>query len=279
VRDGISALGQAVQATDSRLADARAPKAHTHSEYALHEHELNSHTGNLHLKRSNKTAGPEGLSVPADTNIPLLVENAAGLAASLSGGVAMAAEGTAAYVVSKSAPAIQASSRDHAAATLISANTFALHLPRSLPGLKGSEKAIHAEGQAQFDGQVTIKGAACISVALPKASNEAFADGDLIAIENGVASKMRSDAQSFVGVVVKTAGLQLESGTAAIRVAVAGLVSLRVYGVVKAGDKLTLNTAQAGTCKVGQGQDKIFAVALEAASSDREKQVLSILVR
>lgn len=278
-RDGVAASGQAVQATDSRLADARIPKPHTHPEYAPHEHELNSHTGNLHLKRSVKTSGPEGLSVPADTNIPLLVENSLGLAANLSGGVAIGAEGTAAYIVSKSAPALQASSRDHAAATLISANAFALHLPRSLPGLKGSEKAIHAEGQAQFDGQVTIKSGACISVALPKASSEAFVDGDLITIENGVASKMRSDSQSFVGVAVKSAGLQLESGVAAIRVAVAGLASLRVYGVVKAGDKLTLNAAQAGTCKVGQGQDKIFAVALEAAASDREKQVLSILIR
>jgi hypothetical protein len=268
-----------VQATDSRLADARAPKAHSHSEYALHEHELNSHTGNLHLKRSAKTAAPEGFSVPADSNIPLLVENSAGMAASLSGGVAMAAEATAAYMVSKSAPAIQASSRDYAAATLISANAFALHLPKSLPGLKGSEKAIHAEGQVQLDGQVTIKSGACVSIALPKASSEAFVDGDLITIENGVASKMRSESQPFVGVAVKSAGLQLESGVAALRVAVAGLVSLRVHGIVKAGDRLALNAAQAGTCKVGQGQEKIYAVALEAASSDREKQVLSILIR
>lgn len=278
-RSGVSATGQAVQANDARLSDAREPKAHSHSEYAREQHEFAAHTGNLHLKRTTKTAVPDSLSAPVDTRIPFIVENAEGLAANFTGGAVFAAEGAATFHISKTAPAIQASSRDQAAAMLISANAFALHLPRSVPGLKGSEKALHAEGQVLVDGQLSVKNAACISVALPKASNEAFVDGDLLTIENGVAAKMRSESQALVGVAIKAAGVQLEAGAVGVRAAVAGIVSLRVHGQVKAGDKLALNPSQPGTCKVGQGQDKTIAVALETVANDREKQVLSILVR
>ncbi|HRP69624.1 MAG TPA: coagulation factor 5/8 type domain protein, partial [Turneriella sp.] len=166
-----------------------------------------------------------------------------------------------------------------AAAVLLSNNAYALHLPRTHLGVRGSEKAILAEGKVEVDGHIVVKNAGSISVALPKASNEAFVDGDLITIDNGVASKMRQENQPLVGVVSKEAALQLESGQGALKVAVAGVVSLRVHGQVKAGDKLALNTAQAGTCKVGQGQEKFFAVALEASTNDREKSVLAILVR
>lgn len=278
-RNGLGAAGQAVQATDVRLSDAREAKPHAHSEYATLQHEFATHTGNLNLKRAQKTAQPDALVAPVDTHIPFTVENSEGLAASLAGGAVFSAEGTASFHISKTAPAIQASSRDQVAATLISASAYALHLPRSVPGLKGSEKALHAEGAVQVDGQLSVKGAACISVALPKASNEAFVDGDLLTIENGVVAKMRSENQPLIGIAMKSAGIQLESGVAAVRVAVAGIVSLRVYGQIKAGDKLTLNAAQPGTCKTGQGQDKIFAVALETVANDREKPVLSILVR
>ena len=278
-RDGIAASGQAVQSTDSRLVNAREPKAHTHSEYAKHEHELNSHTGNLHLRRAAKTVAADAVTPSFDINLPLLVENTQGLAASFTGGVVLSADGTASYHVSKTAPAIQASSRDQSAATLISANAYALHLPKSLPGLKGSEKSMHAEGHVQIDGSMNLKGGASVTVALPRASNEAFVDGDLVAIENGVAAKMRNDSQTCVGIVVKSGGIQLESGAVAVRVAVAGVVSLRAYGIVKAGDRLVLNSGQPGTCKPGQGSEKTIAIALEAANSDREKQVLGILVR
>ena len=278
-RNGVSALGQAVQSTDSRLADAREPKVHTHSEYAKAEHEFNSHSGNLHMRRAAKTVAADAITPSFDINLPLLVENSQGLAASFTGGVVLSADGTASYHVSKTAPAIQASSRDQSAATLISASAYALHLPKSVPGLKGSEKAIHAEGHVQIDGSINLKGGACVTVALPRASNEAFVDGDLVAIENGVAAKMRNESQVCVGIVVKSGGVQLESGAVAVRVAVAGVVSLRVYGVVKAGDRLVLNGAQPGTCKPGQGSEKTVAIALEAANSDREKQVLGILVR
>jgi len=276
---GVSAVGQAVQANDTRLSDARSAKPHTHNEYALVQHELNAHTGNLHLRRSAPTAMPDGTEHNADTNTPLVVENSAGLAASFAGGAVFAAEGTASFHLSKTAPAIQARARDHAAAMLISANNFALHLPRAALGFKGSEKSLHAEGAVQVDGVLALRGGAAVSVALPKASNEAFVDGDLITIENGVASKMRSENQAFVGVAAKSAGLQLENTPAAVRVAVAGIVALRVYGNVKAGDKLALNGAQAGTCKVAQGQEKVIAVALESVANDREKPVSSILVR
>lgn len=278
-RNGVAAAGQAVQATDTRLTDAREAKPHTHSEYARHEHEFNSHSGNLHLRRASKTVQPDAITPSFDTNLPLLVENSEGLAASFTGGVVLSADGTASYHVSKTSPAIQASSRDQSAATLISANAYALHLPRSLPGLKGSEKALHAEGHVQIDGSINLKGGAAVTVALPRASNEAFVDGDLVAIENGVAAKMRNDNQVCVGVVVKSGALQLESGAVAVRVAVAGIVSLRTYGIVKAGDRLVLNSSQPGTCKPGQGSEKVVAIALEAANSDREKQVTGILVR
>ncbi len=278
-RDGVSAAGQAVQSTDSRLSDAREPKAHSHGEYAKHEHELNSHSGNLHLRRAAKTVAADAVTPSFDLNLPLLVENTQGLAASFTGGVVLAADGTASYHVSKTAPAIQASSRDQSAATLISASAYALHLPRSVPGLKGSEKSLHAEGHVQIDGSINLKGGACVTVALPRASNEAFVDGDLVAIENGVAAKMRNESQVCVGVVVKSGGMQLEAGAVAVRVAVAGVVSLRAYGIVKAGDRLVLNSGQPGTCKPGQGSEKVVAIALEAANSDREKQVLGILVR
>ena len=278
-RDGVSATGQAVQSTDSRLTNAREPKAHSHGEYAKIEHEFNSHSGNLLLRRATKTVQADAVTPSFDMNLPLLVENTEGLAASFTGGVVLAADSTASYHVSKTAPAIQASSRDQSAATLISANAYALHLPKSLPGLKGSEKAIHAEGHVQIDGSINVKGVACVTVALPRASNEAFVDGDLVTIENGVAAKMRNESQVCVGIVVKSGGIQLESGAVAVRVAVAGIVSLRAHGLVKAGDKLVLNSGQPGTCKPGQGNEKTVAIALESVNNDREKQVLGILVR
>jgi hypothetical protein len=278
-RDGHSVSGQAVQASDTRLTDARTAKPHTHSEYALVQHDFASHGGNLRIQCSSSVPSPGGIAAPVDTNTPFVVENAQGIAAHMVGGTILAAEGTASYHFGKNGPAIVASSREQPAATLISANAYALHLPKSFQDLKGSDKSLHAEGLVQLDGQVTMRGGACISVALPKASSEAFVDGDLLTVENGVASKMRSENQVLVGVAVKSAGLQLEGGPVSIRAAVAGVISLRVHGLVKAGDKLCLNTGQAGTCKVAQGQEKIIAVALESATSDREKQVLSVLVR
>jgi hypothetical protein len=278
-RDGVAAAGQAVQATDSRLSDARTPKPHTHSEYALAQHNYSSHTGNIVVRQNASTALPDGFSVPLDVHAPIVAENTEGVAGIFSGGIVASAEGVGAYLVSRSATALQAVSRDQAAASLVSANGFALHVPRSLGGVKGSEKAIRAEGQVLIEGQLNLKGAPCLTVALPKAASEAFVEGDLLTIDNGVVAKLRHDAQPFIGVVAKDASVQLEGGPVGIRVAVAGLVPLRVFGVVKAGDKLTLNPGQAGTCRVAQAQDRVLAVAVESVNNDREKQVLSIFAQ
>ncbi|HMV34343.1 MAG TPA: discoidin domain-containing protein [Turneriella sp.] len=278
-RDGVAVAGQAVQANDSRLSDARPAKPHVHSEYALAQHEYNSHTGNIVVKHAARTAVPDGFSTPLDLHAPIVAENTEGVAGIFSGGIVSSAEGTGAYLVSRSATALQAVSRDQAAASLVSANSFALHIPRSLGGVKGSEKAIRAEGQVLVEGQVNVKGAPCLTVALPKAASEAFVEGDLLTIENGVVAKLRNESQPFIGVVAKEASVQLEGGPVGIRVAVAGLVSLRVFGVVKAGDKLTLNPGQAGTCRIAQAQDRVLAVAVESVNNDREKQVLSIFAQ
>lgn len=278
-RNGVSGSGQAVQANDARLSDARNPLPHTHQEYAAISHEYSQHTGNILLKRSGKTATPDGFAAIADINVPLVIENTEGVAASFSGGSVHSAEATASFHVSRSGPAIQATSRDQAAATLVSASTYALHLPRSAMGVKASEKAVHAEGHVLVEGSVTIQGSACVVVSLPRASNEAFVEGDLITIENGVATKQRQDSQPCVGVFTRNGGLQLDAVTNAVRVAVAGVVSLRVYGAVKAGDRITLNSGQPGTCRVAQSQDKFIAVAIESVQQDKEKPVLSILVR
>lgn len=278
-RSGVSVGGRAVQANDSRLSDAREAKPHHHAEYAMHGHELNSHTGNLHIKCANNTPDVNLVSAPIDPKIPLNVENTNGTSAVFSGAVVFSAEGVASTHIAKTAPAIQASSREAAAAVLVSANSFALHVPRSFAGLNGSGLAIRAEGKVEVDGQLLVKNSPCIAVSLPKASNEAFVEGDLVTIENGVAAKMRSENQTFVGVVTKNAAIELEASTAAIKVSVAGIVPLRVFGQVKAGDKLVLNPSQPGTCKVGQGQEKVFAVALDTSTNDREKQVLAILTK
>ncbi len=278
-RSGVAAPGQAVQATDSRLTDARKALPHTHDEYAKTVHEFSQHTGNLHIRRSGTTAAPEGFNDIADMNIPLVSENTEGVAASFRGGSVHAAETTASYHVSQTGSAIQAASRDKAAATLVSANAYALHLPRSALGVKSSEKALHAEGRVLVEGAVTIQGAQSVVVSLPKASNEAFVEGDLLTIENGVAAKLRQDAQVCVGVYTRAPGLALESSTAAVRAAVSGIVTLRVFGQVKAGDRLVLNSGQPGTCRVSQGQEKVVAIALESVQQDREKPVMSILVR
>lgn len=278
-RDGVAVAGLAVQATDSRLSDARPPKPHAHPEYALAQHDFNVHTGNILLKRATPTAVPDGFSVSLDTNAPIAVENSNGVAGIFSGGLIAHAEGVSAYLVSRYASALQAVSRDKAAASLASASDYALHLPKSLGGVTSSGKALHAEGQVLLEGQLNVKGQACITIALPKAASESFVEGDLLTIDNGVAAKMRNDSQPFVGVLTKNAGVQLESGAVAIRAAVAGIVSLRVFGIVRAGDRLGLNPNQAGTCRVAQAQDKVYAVALESVNNDREKQVLSILIK
>jgi len=280
-RDGIAAAGQAVEANDSRLSDSRTPKSHTHAEYAAVEHSFSSHSGALRIKRAEKTQQPDAIAFASDAGLPLFVENSEGLSAGFSGGIVVQASATAAHIFSKTGSALQGVTLDGAAATLISGRGYALHLPRQVAGLKGSEKAILAEGVVDIEGSLNIKGVAAISVALPKVSNEAFVDGDLLAIENGVASKMKNSNQVCVGVAMKNSGLQLESGVAAIRAAVAGVVSLRVYGVTKAGDQLVLNSNQPGTCKAQQesGGGKVVAVALESSQSDREKPVLAMLIR
>ena len=278
-RDGVAAAGQAVQATDSRLSDARVAKPHTHAEYALVQHEHSAHTGNLVIRHKGRTAVPDGFSAPLDEHAAVVAENTEGLAGIFSGGLVSSAEGIAAYLVSRSATALQAVSRDQAAASLISANSYALHIPRSLGGVKSSDKAIRAEGLVLVEGQLSVKGTPCLAVSLPKAGNEAFVEGDLLTIDNGVVAKMRNTGQPFIGVVARDASLQLESGSATIRVAVAGVVSLRVFGAVKAGDRLTLNPGQPGTCRVAQAQDRVLAVALESVNNDREKQVLSIFAQ
>lgn len=278
-RDGVAAAGQAVQATDSRLSDARPPKPHTHSEYAQVQHDYSSHTGNIVVRQNASTALPDGFSVPLDVHAPIVAENTEGVAGIFSGGIISSAEGVGAYLVSRSASALQAVSRDQAAASLISAKDYALYVPRSLGSVKGSEKAIRAEGQVLIEGQLNIKGAPCITVALPKSASESFVEGDLLTIDNGVVSKLRNDSQPFIGVVAKDASVQLEGGPVGIRVAVAGLVSLRVFGLVKAGDRLALNPGLAGTCRVAQAQDRVLAVAVESVNNEREKLVLSIFVR
>ena len=278
-RSGVSAAGQAVQANDVRLSDARSPLPHVHGEYAAASHEFSHHTGNIILKRSGKTALPDGFASIADINMPLVIENTEGVAASFSGGSVHSAEVTASYHVSRSGSAIQATSRDQAAATLVSANAYALRLPRSAMGVKSSEKAIHADGHVLVEGSVTIQGSPSVVVSLPRASNESFVEGDLITIENGVAAKQRQESQPCVGVYTRNGALQLDAATSAIRVAVAGVVVLRVYGAVKAGDRLALNSGQPGTCRVAQPNDKYLAVAVESVQQDREKPVQSILVR
>ncbi len=278
-RNGVAVPGQAVQATDGRLSDARNPLPHTHTEYAAAVHDFSQHTGQLHVKRSGKTSLPDGFNAVADINIPLVIENPEGAAASFRGASVHAAEGTASYHVSQTGSALQATSRDQAAATLVSANAYALRLPRSAMGVKSSDKAIHAEGHVLVEGSVSVQGSPCVVVSLPRASNEAFVEGDLLTIENGVAAKLRQDAQVCVGVFTRAGGLSLEMPNAAVRAAVSGVVSLRVFGQVKAGDRLVLNSGQPGTCRVSQGQERLIAVALESVQQDREKPVLSILVR
>jgi hypothetical protein len=198
-----------VQATDGRLSDARNPLPHTHTEYAAAVHDFSQHTGQLHVKRSGKTSLPDGFNAVADINIPLVIENPEGAAASFRGASVHAAEGTASYHVSQTGSALQATSRDQAAATLVSANAYALRLPRSAMGVKSSDKAT-CEGHVLVEGSVSVQGSPCVVVSLPRASNEAFVEGDLLTIENGVAAKLRQDAQVCVGVFTRAGGLFLK---------------------------------------------------------------------
>lgn len=278
-RDGVSIEGYAVEATDKRLLDARAPKPHVHEEYALKEHSLSSHSGTLHIQSNTKTALPDGFAVVSDSNAPLDILNTQGVAGVFSGGIIASAEETASYHISRSGNALHAASRDAAAGVFVSATDYAVKIPASTNGVTSSQKALHAQGHVLIEGQVSIKGKGALSVTLSKSSNETFVEGDLLSIENGLVSKMRSVGQYCVGVFVKESAVQLEPSGDGVRVAVAGVVSLRVYGAVKAGDALALNPSQAGTCRVVQNQDRAVAVALEGNSNDREKIVQSILVR
>ncbi|MCX7633606.1 MAG: coagulation factor 5/8 type domain protein, partial [Turneriella sp.] len=169
--------------------------------------------------------------------------------------------------------------REKAALSALSTHEYALYLPRALDGIKSSGKAIRAEGEVVIDGQLQLKGAACLSIVFARSSGEAFAEGDLVALENGMVAKLRSEQQVCIGVYVKNSALQLQGNSQGIAVAIAGIVPLRIWGVVRAGDKLTPNSAQPGTCRVAQPGERVLAVALEAAQDVKEKIVPGILLR
>ncbi len=277
--NGDLAAGSVVQATDKRLTDARDPLPHDHAEYAKAGHSFAEHKGPLHMEAGEKTSDVKDWNSPDPQGFPLYVKNAEGAAALLRGGlVSRSGERTALTAVSKKGTAVEASSREGVGMQAFSAENYALTIPATWGAVRGSGRALHAEGISRFSGEVFAEKNGAIAVSFPGEIRDPVQEGDLLTLKESRLAQVRDKKEPVVGVFVKSAALVVGPEGKSL-VGVSGLLPMRVRGPVQSGDKLCFKGADPGVASVCAADEKALAIAVSSSSENRETVVQVLLVK
>lgn len=271
-----------VVANDPRLSDKREPLAHAHTEYAPARHDLNTHQGNLNLKNDATTFHVTAFSVPGLDVVPLSSENTSGLSAAFRGGVVMTAkENPALLAVSEKNLAIEGRGKSTPAALFISESEYAVQLPLQSADIKGSGKSLLAEGEVRLRGGLKVEGRGFLGVEFTRFSNEAFSDGDLLTMDGAAVAKLKSQDRPCIGVFARGSSIELGSSQnqKSIKVAVAGIVDVKIEGSVKAGQMIGFSGKNAGTGKVVSDSRLGILVSLEDNQNEKEKLVPCVFMK
>ena len=276
---GKSIANRVVQSDDPRLSDSRLPKPHIH-EYAEKNHEYNSHTGSLNIFLDKKDNYDSKNNYYSSTmNYPFSVANKDGLAAGIHGGLVLSAEKNPALIVFSNANVgVNISSRQKNAAVLISENDYALVLPKKNGNIRGSEKAIYAEGLIDIRGGVQISGTRALVVKWNKFSNEVFSEGDILSIdESGTIQKINQANQSIIGIFTKNSDFILSnSDDPGILISLSGIVQVKTIGKVRSGNKLGYFNGNHGIAQ--KIDDSSFnLIALESSDDEQEKLIWCLM--
>ena len=267
----------AVQANDPRLEDARKPMPHGHN-YASRNHTLNSHGGGLNLDLDQETKSDFIYNLVDLKSFPLSVKNRSGLSAAFQGGIAVeGSHGPALNSFSKSTAAVKAKSKDKPGGVFFSEKDFGIYLPSQIDDLIGSSKSILAEGDCSFRRNLSFESGVSIAIEWHSFSNELFAEGDLLTVQNGVVSKLKSNHQPFVGVYVENASFclsQPEQKEGAIQIAIFGVTNISVKGVIESGDWIGYLDDEPGIARRISPVQKQHSFAISMVSSKKESTKL-----
>lgn len=272
---------KAITGDDPRLSDERKPSTHTH-DYAEKKHDLNSHVGKLNLDVTTKTApDPEGFHVGPMHDLPLSSKNTEGVAAGFSGGLIVdGSVNPAVSAKSRGHEAITGLSSDRSAAVFLSEKDYSLKLPSSLSAVKSSGKSLYVEGSSLFKETLNVEHSLTLAIQWNKISNEAFAEGDLLAVHtDGYLEKLKSTSQSCVGVCVSNTAIKLgpQKGKKSVMVAISGICLVRISGKVNAGSRIGFIGGDPGVGFENSPETSTVAISLENSSQTSERLVWSIL--
>jgi hypothetical protein len=271
-----------VQSNDPRLCDKREPKDHTHP-YAQIEHSFNSHFGplNISLNLKNNLNNDTQTYLSSTIDFPLSIINREGFAAGFDGGVVMVAEKNSALnAFSNENTAIQSISRKRSAAVFLSEQDYALKLPLNNNNIKGSGKAIFAEGLIKIKGELNIHGSRSIAIYWDKNSSEAFSEGDVLTISNeGVLGKINNSNQKTIGVFANKSNIILgESKQESVLIVILGIVNVKVKGKVEAGNLLGYSKSN-NLGVVSKVLDHTLTIISLESSMDENEKLISCLIR
>jgi len=278
-KHGVSLSQRVVQSDDPRLTNKREPIPHEH-EYANKIHDFSSHSGKLKIQIDKKISHDLLNNYFSSTiEYPLSVENKEDIAAGIFGGLVVSAEkNQAVSIFSNTNTGLNAISREKNAAIFLSEKDFAISLPQKDGKITGSKKAIYSEGLVDLRGGVQISGSRALIVKWNKFSNEAFSEGDLLAInEAGELEKLKNKNQQFIGVLTKNTNFVMQnSEEPGILVALTGIVQVKVIGPVTAGDKVGYSDGHPGVAQKFLKSPSDLT-ALESSANAQEKLIWCLI--
>jgi len=279
--NGHSVKNCVVESTDSRLNDARIPLPHVHA-YAEQNHEFNTHKGNLNINMDCKIPYPDGYYFNAMTSMPLSVINSLGPAIAANGGIVSFSEKQAGLIsFSNQSFAIDARGKLKPGAIIISENDYSVILPKQHQSIKSSGKSLLAEGLVHLKGGLAIEGMQSISIKLDTFENEAYANGDMLTInEYGKIEKIKKENQPFFGIYQNNSDFIFSEKTnlnLSILVSILGIVKIRVTGKIKAGDSVEFSKGNPG---VGMKSNRpIFSIICLEKNDEASEKLVKCLIR
>lgn len=291
---GEAVPGKVVLSDDPRLSDKRDPKPHTHP-YAEKEHDFNSHTGLLKIT-GEAEASSKGF-VPPQTNDTIIygknTKVGTGVVGVSSGtGVTGFGDFVGVYGISKGKSAKQSAGILGAGTTapggrFLSQSDFALVVDgKGIPEMElpGSGKAIYANGESLFEGNLRITkegGEECIARYFRLDGKDVVTAGDLLVAteEPGVLGRSKHPySTNVIGVCVSNAYVvfgKQEKAVEYVLVALLGITKIHVDASqvpIYPGDLLVSGLASGHAVKADPSKLKpgmLVAKAIEACKRDK----------
>ncbi|MGV3664633.1 MAG: discoidin domain-containing protein [Leptospira bouyouniensis] len=291
---GEAVPGKVVLADDPRLSDKRDPKPHTHP-YAEKEHDFNSHTGLLKITGEAESIS-KGFVPPQQTDAIIYgknTKNGSGVVGVSSGlGVVGFGDSIGVYGISKGKESTRSAGILGAGTTspggrFVSQSEFAIIVDgKGIPEyeLSGSGKAIYANGESVFEGNLRITkdgGEECIARYFRLDGKDVITAGDLLVAteETGVLGRSKHPySTNVIGVAVSNANVvfgKKEKGVEYVLVALLGMTKIHVDATqvpIYPGDLLVSGLSSGHAIKADPSKLKpgmLVAKAMEACKRDK----------